>query len=431
MKVHRLLVGLVVAALLTGVACGGDDATTDAQQGADRSEAGGELTVWLMTGSAPDELVADLNDEFESSHDGVTVNYEVQQWDGILEKLTTALASNDPPDVIELGNTQTAQFSAAGGLLDLSDKVSDLGGDTWLEGLKESGAWDGKQFGIPFYAGNRVVFYRTDLFEDAGVAPPASFDEWIAAGEKLTAANKGNDRFQALYLPGQSWYVLLSFIWDHGGELAVQDGEAWTAAIDSPEAQAGIEDYKRLYDSLSKAPADTDEANPQQFEVFAEGNVGMMIGLPWELNSAVDANKDLEGNVAAFPIPSTNGGAAPVFLGGSNLAISAGSDQADLAYEWIKLLTGETYQTRLAEENGAIPNSTSFTSVLESDPILGVEAEAAANGKVTPVTPSWASVEATPNPLKDMLTKVLTGASVSETAGETNQMITDRMASSG
>src|ERR1700760_986321 len=56
------------------------------------------LTVWYMSGSLPEAAAAGLKKAFEAAHQGVTVDYQVQQWDGIGEKLTTALAGNEPPD---------------------------------------------------------------------------------------------------------------------------------------------------------------------------------------------------------------------------------------------------------------------------------------------------------------------------------------------
>jgi N,N'-diacetylchitobiose transport system substrate-binding protein len=88
------------------------------------------LTVWLMNGSASDDLVKQLNTEFEAAHPGVTVKYEVQQWNGIVSRLNGALAAPQPPDVVETGNTQTAAYAAAGALLDVTDKRADSG--RWL-----------------------------------------------------------------------------------------------------------------------------------------------------------------------------------------------------------------------------------------------------------------------------------------------------------
>lgn len=421
--------GLAVGATALAVAVAGCGTSSDSGSG-DSGEPK-TLTVWLMDGSAPTTLTDALNKEFEETHKGVTVKYEIQKWNGIQEKLTTALTSNNPPDVIELGNTQTAKFAAEETLTDLSADVNDLNGDQWLGGLKDSLTWDNKQYGVPFYAANRTVIYRTDLFEAAGItAAPTSRDEWIAAIEKLKAANASDPEFQPLYLPGQSWYALLSFIWDEGGDVAKPQGSTWTGSLDTPQAKAGVEFYKKLVDvSGTKAPKDADEATPQQMEVFGTGKVGMMIGLPWELAGAVKANPDLASKTGAFPIPSkTAGKTAPVFLGGSNLAVPAGSKNADLAKEYLKLLSGKKYQDMLAEA-GAVPGTSTDTQKLATTSIGKALAESAPNGKVTPTTPSWAAVEAGQNPLKDMLTAYLTGAkSLDQATSDANASLSKTLA---
>jgi N,N'-diacetylchitobiose transport system substrate-binding protein len=415
MHARHLMTALMMLALLLA-GCGSPAAESSDAGEADAPEAEAPaaaepsaLTVWYMTGSLPDDVAADLKSDFESAHDGVTVEYQVQQWDGIGEKLTTALASDEPPDVLEIGNTQVAQYAASGGLTDLTDTVGEFdNSDSWLPGLEEPGKWEDRTYGIPFYAGDRTVIYRTDMFEQAGVEPPTTWDELLATGDALRAEFGDDDRFMPMYLPGQQWYTLASLVWDEGGELAVQgDDGTWTGALATPEGQAGIQRYKELYDALSTAPTDTDEANPQQFEVMAEGNIAMMIGLPWELASAVDANPDLDGNLSVFVLP---------------------SDAPDLATEFIKMLAGTDYQTRLAEA-GAIPNASALESAAEGNEILQTSMEAAAVGRATPVDPAWASVETTPNPLKDMLTQVLEGTPIPDAAATADGLITERMGS--
>jgi N,N'-diacetylchitobiose transport system substrate-binding protein len=407
--------------------CGDDGGTAPVDAGNDAgTDENQELTVWLMDGSVPQPVIDGVNADLEKDYPDAKVTVEVQQWNGIQDKLTTALAGNNPPDVIEMGNTQNAHFSAAGALLDLTDRKSDLGGDDWSKGMASSGEWDGKTYGVPLLAANRVVIYRTDLFDAAGVTPPESFDDWVTATEKLNAANAADPAFQGLYLPGQSWYVFAGLLWDEGGDLAVPDGDGWKGALDTPEAEAAIARYGELQ-ALSKAPKDADEATPQQFEVFAEGKVAQMIGLPWEMGSAVGANPALEGKVAVFPIPGKEAGSTgSVFLGGSNVGVAAGTDSPELATAWLGLLTGDKAQTELAIASNIVPNRDALVSKL-TDETAKVMAGAASNGKVTPVDPRWAAVEAGANPIKDYMTAVLTGTDP-KTAGEkASAEITDRM----
>ena len=68
-----------------------------------------------------------------------------------------------------MGNTEMTKYMAAGAFQDLSsDKASIPNSGTWLAGLAASGRYGGKLYGVPYYAGSRVVTYRTDLFKKAG-----------------------------------------------------------------------------------------------------------------------------------------------------------------------------------------------------------------------------------------------------------------------
>ena len=124
----------------------------------------GELRLWLNGGDTPDDFVKFAIGEFTKVHPDVKVTFERQQWTGIVEKLTTALSSSDSPDVIELGNTQAQAFEAAGALADLTANKAALGGDDLLQGLVEAGTYNGKFYGVPYYAGARVILYRMNLF---------------------------------------------------------------------------------------------------------------------------------------------------------------------------------------------------------------------------------------------------------------------------
>ena len=439
------LAAVLGVAACTSAPAASAPAATGAQSAAPTTAASAEartLTVWLMNGSASDDLIKQLNTEFEAAHPGVTVKYEVQQWNGIVSRLNGALAAPEPPDVVETGNTQTANYAAAGALMDVTDKRADLGGGTsadstsadeaWLGGLNDSSIWDGKLYAVPFYAGNRIVIYNKDQFTAAGIDPASitSKAALIDAAKKLQTANKSIADYSGLYIPGQNWYALLSMIWDHGGDVAVNDGGTWKGTLEAPEAQAGIQDYVDYFKAGSTGPADNDEQNPEQATVMANGKAGMMIANLWELGTAESKNAAIKGKLGVFAIPSsTPGKTAPVFLGGSNLGIAAGSTKQDLAYDWVKLMTGEKYQ-KLMIAAGNVPNSKNLAATATSENAnLAVAAGAAAAGsKVTPQDPRWASVESGANPLKDMLTKVLTGkASIADAAKAADDEIAARM----
>ncbi|WP_433511284.1 extracellular solute-binding protein [Nonomuraea sp. CA-143628] len=405
---------LALAAVLALGACG-----SDAEPTAGPSANGpAKLTLWIMDGSVTKELLKKFETGYEAAHQGTDLDIQIQAWDGIGERVTAALASTDAPDVIEVGNTQVAQYAASGGVQDLTGKVADLKGADWLPGLAQPGNIDGKQYGIPWYAANRVVVYNKDIFAKAGIKAPKTRDEWLDITTKL---NKGQD--QGIYLTGQTWYALAGFVWDEGGDLAIQEGGKWKGALDSSQAMAGMDFYKRLQ-ALGKGPKDADEANPPQHEVFAQGKVAQIIAVPGIASRVLEVEPKMKDKMGFFPIPGkTADKPGTVFTGGSDLIIPVASQRQDQAYEVVKALAGEQFQTELAKAMSFVPNRTSLAGVLAGDEGTAAMATAAANGRATPNTPNWAAVEAT-SVIKQYMTAVLTGADPAAEAKKVSENIT-------
>ena len=151
----------------------------------------------------------------------------------------------------------------------------------------------------------------------------------------------------------------------------------------------------------------------------------MIIDAGWKVGTVKKNKPALKGQIGVFALPSkTAGKTAPVFLGGSNLAISAGSDAQDLAYDWVKILAGTKAQTDLATTGGVIPNSTSLLSLHAKDPVLSVFDAAAKNSRSTPATPKWANVESG-TVLQDMLVAIFSGKkSVADATKDASEAIT-------
>ncbi|MEV1008849.1 extracellular solute-binding protein [Streptomyces sp. NPDC049881] len=418
MKIRTLA---CVTTLVTGIALSGCSSGSDDSGGSDGPRT---LDVWLMRDSVSQEFQDEFTTAFEDAHPDIRLNIQIQQWNGIGERVTAALASGDAPDVIEVGNTQVAQYASSGGLTDLSDRVDDLGGEDWLPGLAEPGAYEGAQYGIPYYAANRVVIYRTDLFEAAGIDATTltTRDAWLEATEALNEP----EGQQGIYLPGQNWYVLSGFIWDEGGDLAVENDGRWEGALDTPEALAGMDFYRQLQ-ALGQGPRDSDEAEPPQVEVFASQEVAQIVAVPGGARLITEQNPELEGRIGFFPVPGITADApGSVFTGGSDLVIPAAAGNQDDAYTFIEELTGDDWQSRLAAAMSYVPNKTSLSGVVADDPGTAAMAAGAASGRATPNTPTWAAVEAE-NPIKDYMTAVLTGQDPADAAAEASEVITRAM----
>jgi len=384
---------------------------------------GGALRLWLNGGDTPDDFVKFAIGEFTKAHPDVKVTFERQQWTDIVEKLTTALSSSDSPDVIELGNTQAQAFEAAGALEDLTAQKAALGGDDLLQSLVEAGTYNGKFYGVPYYAGARVVLYRKDLFEKSGIAIPTTIDELMAAATKLKADNASTPNFSGMYLPGKNWFAALPFIWVNGGDIAVQDGGSWKGVLDSDQAVQGLTEYQKFVEQTSGAPKDGDDS--KDYLAFCNGEVGMMPAPGWKPGQII--NKDdgcpaMEANIGAFAMPGlTTGTTSPAFLGGSNLAVSAKSKNPELANELLQILVSKDYQKQFADQ-GTVPALKSLLGDITGSDAATAQAKAAQNSRFVPSSENWAAVEAS-NILPDMLVAISGGADVKAEAAKADTAI--------
>ncbi|CAL9656371.1 Diacetylchitobiose binding protein DasA [Streptomyces sp. enrichment culture] len=417
MKRRLLVLVCVSASLLTG--CG-----LVPGSGTERHT----VTVWLMRNSASQDFLDRFTEDFERAHPDLDVDIRIQEWTGIGEKVQAALETakkdgTDGPDVIEVGNTQVAQYAEGGELLDLTlESMRDWGRDDWLPGLAEPGKWGTQQYGIPWYAANRVVIYRKDLFRQAGVtAPPKTQEEWLSVTEKL---NTGGN--QGIYLAGQDWYTLAGFIWEEGGDLAKERNGVWRGTLDSPEALRGMDFYRRLQ-ALGDGPVDADEEHPPQAEVFAEGRVAQIVAVPGQARAIIKQNPDLEDELGYFSVPGkTADEPGAVFTGGSDLVVPANTDNREGAVEIVAALTGARWNTDLARTMNYVPNKAELAHSVKGEEGVAAMAAGAAQGRATPITPEWGTVEAD-NPIKEYMTRVLTGADPVTEAERASRRITEAL----
>ncbi|EFL02561.1 sugar transporter sugar binding protein [Streptomyces sp. SPB78] len=421
----RKLIAAIGAVVMIGsvAACGSDDDSSSKTSSGKDGYKGQSLTVWVMDGSAPDQWQKDLTAAFEKKTKA-KVKFEIQQWNGIQQKLTTALSESNPPDVFEVGNTQTPSYAQSGGLADLGDLKSSVGSD-WTESINKSAIVDGKQYAAPWYVANRVVLYNKKIWKDAGITDtPKTRDEFYKDLQQIGEKTKA----EPIYLPGQNWYHFVGLTIGEGAELVKKDGDKYVSNLADPKVTAAMETYKK-FQALSKAPKDKDEATPQQGEVFAKGKTGAFIGMGWEAGIAIKANPAIEKEIGYFTIPgATADKPEGVFLGGSNLAVAEGSKKQALAKEFLKLALSDKFEGQLAKEGGVIPNKTSLESNLDGNPAAQAAAPAAAGGGTTPLIPEWAPVENAPNPIKTYMTAVLKGKSPADAAKQVEGEFNKRLA---
>jgi N,N'-diacetylchitobiose transport system substrate-binding protein len=394
------------------------------------------LTVWLQE-DARDNWGGVVNaavESFERAHSDVNVEVEYQTWNQHLAKFDATIAAGNVPDVIEMGNTEMTKYMDAGAFADItSQKGSIPNSRTWLKGLEDSARLRGKLYGVPYYAGARAVIYRKDLYRAAGIRKlPTSLTQFEVTSKKLMRRYGKDQRFSALYFPGQYWLASMSFVYDYGGSIARFKNGRWVGTLDSPQAIKALTRLKSIVRRYSRASRTGDEANPFQAVVFGQGKVGNIIANGWEWGLALDtekySSKLKETQLGAYPMPShVKGKYMPTFLGGSDLAIPAQSNSRSLALDWIKAFTNTSSMTQLATQGKVIPNTTSLLRLHNNNPSLAPFAKASKASWFVPTAKNWVNVENS-RVIRTMLVRIFSNqGSVKSEAKKASRQITSML----
>ncbi|MGW6004784.1 extracellular solute-binding protein [Oerskovia enterophila] len=411
-----ITLALALTACSSGDSGSGDGASGDAAKT-------GDIRVWLVGTDTPPEAREYLKTTFEAENKGSTLTIEEQSWTGLVDKLTTSLASSDSPDVVEVGNTQAAAFTSAGFFTDLTDHFEELGGKDLLPGFVKAGSYDEKFYAAPYYSGARVVFYSQQIVDQTGTQVPTTLDEYVANGKAMTT-----DTRSGIYWPGQDWYNGLPYIWENGGFIAEQKDGKWEAGFSSEGGIKGLEQIQDVMTNASRAPKDGQETDQQI--PFCEGNIGYLSAPTW-VQGGIRAEETAESpgcattygsDLHAFALPGAKAGEpAKVFAGGSNVAIASKSKNQELALSALEIMLSDGYQKFLAEK-GNIPAKISQAQFLPEDEITQAGAAAAANAELTPASPKWADVEAQ-RFLQDAFVQIAQGGDVKAIAAKLDEQI--------
>ncbi|MCL8025044.1 sugar ABC transporter substrate-binding protein [Nocardioides bruguierae] len=383
----KTLAALAIAGLALS-ACGRDatSAGGEAQSDAiDDSPASGTIEVWAM--GAEGEALDEFTQAFEEENPDAEVEVTAIPWDSAHDKIQGAITSGEGPDVTLVGSTWMGEFGAAGGLMPTPEDLVD--GDDFFPGAWEGNQVGGTQYGIPWYVETRVLYYRTDLAQQAGWdAAPQDWDELTQFATDLQS--KAGAEYGINLQPGQtgSWQTFLPFAWSDGAELANADGTEWSIASDPMK-----ESLQYYSDFFTEGLAQTRVMDAGELESgFTDGRYGSFISGPWHAALIEDAGTD-PSEYSVAPIPGPDGPGAS-FIGGGNLAVLTDAENPDGAWKLVQWLSEPETQQDFYETVGDLPaNSTAWDSgTLADDEQLAVFGDQLDRAVSPPAVPTWEQV---------------------------------------
>ncbi|MET7476310.1 extracellular solute-binding protein [Streptomyces sp. NPDC005648] len=214
--------------------------------------------------------------EYESEHAGVKVDVSVYSWNDVDRKVKEMVAAGDEPDLAQIG--AYADYADKDLLYSADDLLSISTQADFASQLATAGEVRGVQYGMPFAASTRLLFYNKTLFEQAGLTAPKTWKQLAADAQVLK--ERGVKYPYALPLGSEEAQAeTMQWMLSGGGGYTDAVG---TYGIDSTENVATFDWLKNdLVDKGLTGPVAPGRLNrAAAFTAFADGEVGMLNGHP-------------------------------------------------------------------------------------------------------------------------------------------------------
>ncbi|MCH7472593.1 sugar ABC transporter substrate-binding protein [bacterium] len=362
---RRAFALLIIALALLANACSGQDGKA-------------ELRVVFWAGTEEERVEQANVDAFMEAHPGVKVSLESIPGN-YLEKLVTAFAARKPPDVLLLDSVLIPRFLKGGVLLDLQpylDQDPDFDPDAFFAEVYDIARRGEAVYALPKDFTPLVVYYNKRLFDEAGIAYPASdwtWEEFRETARALTADIDGDgrtDRYGTLVYTWPAFNIV--WFWQAGGDVLSPDGSRASGYLDSPESIKAVEFFTGLVEEgLAPDPAAREALGGG---AFMSGRVGMTISGHWSIPGfRVAAERDSKamglGDIGVCGLP--RGAKRVSVIYESGWAVAKQTARPELAVELVKYLAGPEAQRRRATIGLAISSDRSVAAeIAQGDPFF-------------------------------------------------------------
>ena len=314
-----------------------------------------DSTITIATVNNGDMVVMQkLSSQFEQQHPDIHLRWVVLEENVLRQRVTTDIATKAGQfDVMTVGNYEVPIWAKQGWLEPMDNLPASYAVDDILKPVRDGLTYNGKLYGLPFYAESAMTYYRTDLFEKAGITMPEAptYEQIRQFADKIT--DKPNQVYGMCLRGKPGWgenmAYLTTLVNAEGGQWFNMQ---WKPEIDTPAWRKAI----TYYDDILKAdgpPGATSNGFNENLALFASGHCGMWIdatvagGLLFDKKQSQVADK-----VGFAPMPTGDFKGAPTWLWSWNLSIPTSSKQKDAARSFVTWATSKEYIQLVAKENG-------------------------------------------------------------------------------
>lgn len=308
----------------------------------------GDITMW--TGAWNEGLMEELMVGFNEIYPDIHVTFEYLAWDGMEDKMLTAMMAGSGADVVDMAIAWNVPYASAGCLVSLDDYIAQNGIDLndFYPGALETAMSNGHCYGLPYRTENTALFINEKIFIECGIVDeagnakaPKTWDELISTSQ--TIYEKTNGQVYGFGMVGSNAGNLMSQLYSlfFSNNVSILNEDMTAAAFNT---EAGVEAFKTwcsMYtDYEGVVPASTlENDNTSCRTLFAAEKVAMFASAAYDIDAILAENPDIQMGYALMPGMTEATYPGESLLGGWNIGISKNSKNPDAAFALIEYLT--------------------------------------------------------------------------------------------
>ncbi|SFC80217.1 ABC transporter substrate-binding protein [Tropicimonas isoalkanivorans] len=331
-----------------------------------------ELTIATVN-NADMIIMQKLSPKWEEAT-GNTLNWVVLEENVLRQRVTTDIATKGGSfDVITIGAYEAPIWGAQDWLVALDDLGDDYDYEDIFEPVRNGLSANGKLYAVPFYAESSFTFYRTDLFEAAGIEKPTEQITYDQFGEIVAKVHDPDNGIYGTCQRGKAgWGENMAFV----GPMVNAFGgrwfdEEWNPTIDSPEWHNAINYYVDLMNNYGPPGASSNGHNENR-ALFADGKCATWVDATSAAGYIFNPNESTVADKTDFfqaPKQETSNGTG--WFWAWALGIPTSSTKVDVAKDFVAWATSKEYIELVGESEGwvAAPPGTR-TSTYENEAYL-------------------------------------------------------------
>jgi sorbitol/mannitol transport system substrate-binding protein len=299
-------------------------------------------------------IMQDLSDEFEKANPDIELDWVVLEENVLRQRVTNDIANKGGQfDVLTIGTYETPIWAKQGWLLPFENLPAEYDVDDILAPVRDALSYEDKLYALPFYAESSMLYYRKDLFDQAGITVPdqPTYDqvkEWA-----VQIHNPDNGVYGICLRGKPGWGENMAFfttlVNTFGGKWFDTN---WQPAINSPQWKEALTYYVDILSQYGPPGASSNGFN-ENLALFSTGKCGMWIDATVAASKLADPNESQVADTVAFaraPIASYPNGSN--WLWAWALAVPSSTKSPDAAQTFVQWATSKPYVQLVAQEQG-------------------------------------------------------------------------------